>query len=554
MAARTIGVREDIVASLIPETPCASIETTNYTPWWGGNWNQHVRDPKTLRVASLPSPETLKGVLRWVTRAAFSCLTSRRDYRQVDQLVSLFYGGVVKTQREEHLASLARLEVEAVLAQDDSREAGRALELCMQRNARIERGPARICCAPRWQLATMGEKDESAIRSLFPALPGTIRLRIRIWIDEAIVGDAAEALCGFTVASLVYALYVHGLGRGSSRGFGRFKIDKIDHGGLGPLVERLNSSRGARSLGESIQRLHEAIIGYAKRLYEAAGRIASRLDTHLPSIPTGGDRIPCLSDTVVKAVEGARSYTCKASIRAPRDLVRVRQPIRDVYDALVAIGYATMKQVWKALANLLGSTPGIGFHTWVTGLPRWQQETGYALLEPGSLPDSKNTCLHQNELRNVNQGRRKSPIILFPAPAAPSTIAIVAYHTVTDHVEVLEKGVLYHAGVHAVIRRGNRPMYTRDCNPRTIPCRHVVHVAYAAGQPSVQAPRAESDSCRQPRSSRCRAVKPGNAGCGPDRPAGVVTPEGKVVTARTPHDIVRFSFDAALGFIEAALR
>ncbi|MEM2275184.1 MAG: type III-B CRISPR module RAMP protein Cmr1 [Thermofilum sp.] len=204
----------------------------------------------------------------------------------------------------------------------------------------------------------------------------------------------------FAVASLLLALTFGGVGKATSRGFGK----------LAPIQLSCNMAE-VRGIFNDLKRLSDG------------GRVLSgtRLQTDLVIEIVKRIMNSCvgLAAPLVEGAESAARHEYPL-IETPEEgyyrvLVANRLFSRDL-DALQAIGRATLKLYWKALDFVRkGDSPrnavrrawsltGEAYHTWILGLPRGQepeegQRTGY-WVEMGR--------------RDPERVRRKSPVIFVP--------------------------------------------------------------------------------------------------------------------------------------------
>ncbi len=584
---------------------CCTIQAINWTPWWGGDYETKVRDPETLKPTSRPTSETLKGIVRWILRLALATHEGG-GHARLDEILAPYYGGIIRlspqgggSEVEAHLDSLVSIRV-ASRVKDDSNKLQRLKEIIDNlwkleseyrrlNNKEIRNkinelllkeafngGVNAILGVSRYELATMAKVDErrqSRLR-LIPILPGHVELEISVRVKRIPAGAGLDGLlCKLTVYAIVYALEVRGIGRGASRGFGRFKVE----GAKCPAEEHLEveiKDLAGRLVDPS--KVRDAITDIHRRLVEGARALAVEENYRRALAAVGAGREPtwrirqggkglvarlaeplenlrgCLTDyggcTEVRVIDDALHPAPVPIAYMDRDEVRPRRvKAGDVYDALSAIGKAVLKSTWKKYSLNTVTKPGVGFHTWILGLPRWQQNTGYALL-PGNYCKRKsendlcsdNCCVSQDKLkpnRRVHQrqstpeGRRMSSIILYPLPNS-TTIVIIAYASLGDHKLILSgsgsewKIKLYHVGRHGKPKAKGR---------------HVVGVAFAASRNRIDAP-----------DNKCISDTVKKYECRGDWPAGVVYPD-RVEKANSPDDIVALVYESALGFLEHLL-
>jgi len=297
--------------------------------------------------------------------------------------------------------------------------------------------------------------------SLQPLKPGCIETRISVYWSPrslALEEDGMRSIRELLLAlSVLYVFSILGLGKATSRGFGRFKLEGIqsDNQEVVKNIKEVSTCLwNPIKVEDCLKKIHKLILETLERLY-------SRKPIEKPS------RVPRLSATEIFVGElrhpcrlATLEFTNEDACRQYCD--RGRRPIvRDVIEALSAIGKATLKTVWKLYAGAKVREPGVRFHTWILGLPRRpQRTTGYAIDEKGILRRPWN-CLRNVEM--FGDGRRKSPFFIYPVcDNNTCNVVILFFKTLDDHSSIADK--LVHIGEH----RNVRGIY------------HVVHVIDAA--------------------------------------------------------------------------
>lgn len=557
------------------------LEAVNVTPWAGGGFKN-----KTIEVIdaergiyefSLPSVETVKGVMRWVARAALNSVLNRSDLREVDKVLAHIFGGRVGGETlpslitvivEEELSNRSRLEEELRILRDVMRKLSNLqirditkLIQCIafytfnvNRDLSPEDFYRRYCAPalprrlsdyikgklhllkdikdstaktelikaysiPRVTLKLMGARDLKDLIEALPIPPNYIRLRIQLHLirnprKTIENSELINSLKKFVALTLIYTLMVAGIGGMTSRGFGRFRITKV----------KCRDDELCQSIIKYVRdhevRPKETIEGMHTELTKLAVNVIKVIE-HLSGKTWGrgseSKRIPSLSqdNVIVKVIENPRHIFPGLPTATHR---KEGKPVNDVWEVLSAIGFSTLKVIWKVLSGLIPAKKysGIGFHTWILGLPRWQQETGYAILDFNEF----NTCVNKRKLKSADPGRRSSSIVLYPVIAKGTTkVVIIDYVTLDDHLSrILSKEeALHHVGRHGDVKN---------------PIRHVVRLNYAMTQKSIR-----SD-------------------CGYDYPAGIMTPSGRsLYTFRNISvETIKQLHEVALKFIEYALR
>lgn len=602
-----------------------TIEAVNWTPWWGGDYTANtitIKDGKVERI-SLPTVETVKGVTKWVIRAALACHFKEANYKILNKLLAPIYGGTVEDgNSKQHFNSLIRIDVEAEvidrqkLEQQISQVAmelknlWRSLDKGVRRDEKNEREIAKKflrtleCLAlskygcsknffkidedckdmiektkliensgtsliraygiPRVMLLLLGIDNPEEAVNILPLPPNSVRIRVNVSVNRVFVSkvgdDIVKDLVFLTGLAIVYALEVIGIGKGSSRGFGRFKVISItssDARFSGEIVSNLKNyaekvlkpdeaKQNIESLHKELSKKSNVILMAIQRMYpyiKISQGVISHRSTHVNTAPdfSALDSVPCLEQTYVDILTNIK-HPFPAPIRRlggekPKRLPMPKPVVSDTYEALSAISYATTKTIWKAYTinyirnafatkidiNSVSDFSGAGYHTWILGLPRWQNYTGYAIVASDALK-SDNACVNKQDMETwkkgkrspikIQEGRRKSPIFIYPLPNAKSAI-ILAFKTFSDHKRIMHN--LVHVGKHAE------------------PCRHVVRVDHIASVQSIE--RGLLQECKR---------------CGDDIPGGIVFPQN-IVTASEVNDIIDNVYKAAIEFLKALL-
>ncbi|MDT7902100.1 MAG: hypothetical protein RRE78_09470, partial [Acidianus sp.] len=199
----------------------------------------------------------------------------------------------------------------------------------------------KLLAIPRFYLKAMGSSEmqpsqvmQELLRSQ-PMKPG-LKIRIKVYSKN-------EEISKLFVNAMLITLRLLGIGSAANRGFGRFKLVKVNYAieGIGKNVELSNPKDIDNFISEGIGKNAEC-----EKVY----------DKQFPRFPSEQE-IRLIKP--VCAPIGGRKYTAST-----------------VEGVLSAIGLATLKSTWKArCGNFTGS--GREYHTWVLGLPREVKGKGY---------------------------------------------------------------------------------------------------------------------------------------------------------------------------------
>ena len=167
-------------------------------------------------------------------------------------------------------------------------------------------------------------------------------LRFRIWLS----GSKDTLKVNFALSSLILSLIFGGVGSITRRGFGSLKLlsmmikedVKIDPE-LKNIIDRLQSSGLASEVKQILEELCKITINYAAKTFQ----IPVKKTQEIPKVPS-------LSNIKIEVIECVDFNFQK-------------------------IGEVFLKQRWKRHPT----EPGRELHTWILGLPRFQENTGYAV-------------------------------------------------------------------------------------------------------------------------------------------------------------------------------
>jgi len=554
------------------------LEAVNVTPWAGGGpRNKTIVLTRDGIIFSLPSSESLKGVMRWIARAAINSILKYSSISKIDEVLSYIYGGKRGDEVESSRISIhlnCKLENEYRLKNDilqilnfikelynlvkDYRLLSSVIQ-CLSfycfnahRNTSFNRFIDDYCALrrrlpssiisklhdialrlravslfkaysiPRIIIKLIGAERLEDFIEVLPIPPGYVKINVCLYLDKYFINRVkssyAKVIMKFSSYLLIYSLTIHGIGSMVTRGFGRFNIkpEKLQCSSMSEdicediikILQYYNSNTK-----DAIIRLHNELIGLAKIIIEKVTKNINEIST--------SSRLPSLSNAYVEIVDSPKHFFPGLIQALPRrEKASFNRSIFDVWEALSAIGYSTLKVVWKLLAHLNVRNSGIGLHTWILGLPRWQKDTGYALIEHELVND----CV---ENVKASPGRRRSSIMLYPLMLDNKVkVIILDYKTIEDHIDKITRNevTLYHVGRHG---RPNNPW------------RHLVKLEYAFSQASIPSPVIGA--------------------CGPDQPAGILRPSSNKpliwdVSKKDLAQVINDIHEIALDFIKHALR
>ena len=337
----------------------------NYTPLMlGDHQGRHLRclDPQCSSRA--PSPglfaQALRGKARWLARTVLASLegcSGYQTYREIEQscapvTVTLGPGERVKLGLIEYMFGTIR--------------PGHQYSSPFNLSARIVRlenkqWNPKTNISPKWlpdrYHALLRRNDPHGLQR--PLAPGTVEIEVRAYLASN--ADTSRSrfwdVASFYVGLIAAAPLLLGLGKASTRGFGRFTFSEEPKlgdyvGGSEPLRRLLYYMMElGRSYSEEKERrkLHSIIRGILQ-----LGSSAASMSIGRPSIA----RIPRL----VNAVSSPKHIKAEATV--------VRIGARCVDDTVIFIAASAAKSYWKNSRWDWRTDSGLRFHTWPLGLPR----------------------------------------------------------------------------------------------------------------------------------------------------------------------------------------
>ncbi|MEM1848815.1 MAG: type III-B CRISPR module RAMP protein Cmr1 [Thermofilaceae archaeon] len=274
-------------------------------------------------------PSSIKGVWRWWARIFVSAAFCRRfqytsfvNLEDADRVVANILG----TTRDR--ASSSKYQVVATDLRVDEVELAKYEDVA------------------RVKLLGLGRRDIIGDRVLGPNSTFSVELyRLR---------KTEEAEDAFAASSLLVALTLGGVGKATSRGFGKLAVIKMDCNlssvkELYSNLEKLSKSEIFREEAfhikakEIIEKIFESCVNLASPLVANAD-VSKRCKHPLIETPVNNYYKVCIPNKMFES-----------------DL-----------EVLKAIGNATLKLSWKRLKGINIRSPGRNLDTWILGLPRSQ--------------------------------------------------------------------------------------------------------------------------------------------------------------------------------------
>ncbi|MEM2204609.1 MAG: type III-B CRISPR module RAMP protein Cmr1 [Sulfolobales archaeon] len=391
----------------------AEIKVENITPVRIGGYNARPYS-SSLNLMEQPRTQNIKGLWRWWARAilAGAILGSKGSLAgglsDIDKEVSRLLGSTNAS---------SEFFIQTTLNSDPKIIPYNELEN-----------------VPRVKLITMGiSNEEKRLEQYYQKLSLSIFVGARKGVEK----HSRDSVM-FALSSLIIALIFSGIGSITTRGFGKLKIIDIepkspafrnDIDNLNQLLKSLYKQNSEQGITEVLKKLISVSLEYALG-YLSLEKISPRVKI---------SEIPLYSVLLLNSdPEVFRLETICISRLDPMSL-------------LECLGESTLKMRWKQKKCLSPRSPGKNLHTWVLGLPRYQEPpyrrdgrrerllTGYVIL-------------NSREEKEEKRIRRQSPIG-FTVLECSGGLAIVMYGFLTSEYPQLLEGrsdlVLQHVGIHA---------------------------------------------------------------------------------------------------------
>jgi CRISPR type III-B/RAMP module RAMP protein Cmr1 len=189
--------------------------------------------------------------------------------------------------------------------------------------------------------------DSEGIRKYLERIKEEMRVLITkgVKFKISLYGSRDSEKVNFAVSSLLLALIFGGLGSITKRAFGSLKLlsykfrDNLVDKKIQDIYQKLQNGKSTEEeLRNMLNELCKITIVYAKKLFNIS-------ETQSCEIPI----VPSLSNIRI-------------------DVIKKSQPVN-----LAKIGCCFLKQSWKKHPK----ESGRNLHTWILGLPRYQEKTGY---------------------------------------------------------------------------------------------------------------------------------------------------------------------------------
>jgi len=324
-----------------------------FTPWWGGNEFGYTFYPQP----HYPEAKEIIGKTKWTIRTLCGHVPKELGFSEGEKASASQVKVIVEHLNEGNryfnsVPQISYSRKDYVRRLSVMREAGYQLLFKEYRgkNASLVNEQLqykefyelyKLLAIPRFYLRAIGSSEmqpSQVMQELLKSQPMKPGLKIRIKVYSK-----NKEISKLFVNAMLITLRLLGIGSAANRGFGRFRLVKVNYAieGIGKNVELSNPKDIDNFISEGIGKNVKC-----EKVY----------DEQFPRFPSEQE-IRLIKP--VCAPIGGRKYTAST-----------------VEGVLSAIGLATLKSTWKArCGNFTGS--GREYHTWVLGLPREVKGKGY---------------------------------------------------------------------------------------------------------------------------------------------------------------------------------
>jgi len=324
-----------------------------FTPWWGGNEFGYTFYPQP----HYPEAKEIIGKTKWTIRTLCGRVPKELGFSEGEKAMASQVKVVVEHLNEGNryfnsVPQISYSRKDYVRRLSVMREAGYQLLFKEYRgkNASLVNEQLqykefyelyKLLAIPRFYLRAIGSSEmqpSQVMQELLKSQPMKPGLKIGIKVYSK-----NKEISKLFVNAMLITLRLLGIGSAANRGFGRFRLVKVNYAieGIGKNVELSNPKDIDNFISEGIGKNAEC-----EKVY----------DEQFPRFPS--EQEIRLIKPVCAPIDG-RKYTAST-----------------VEGVLSAIGLATLKSTWKArCGNFTGS--GREYHTWVLGLPREVKGKGY---------------------------------------------------------------------------------------------------------------------------------------------------------------------------------
>ncbi len=347
---------EALQQELLEKDIVFTISARALTPIFIGGYDGRCKHPGGLGFEGLREP-SIKGVWRWWARALIAAAIRKAegvyiDIETADSIVSRILGGSSRRSHEK-VSSKYTIIVSKISTNDYT-----SIE---------DYGDN-----PRVKLIHMGSEGKERRRRLEPDYvikPGT-----NITITVLRNRSTRQVEDKFALWSLVLSLILDGVGKITSRGFGKLKITKVEGDNtseLDSILQELYSSQTVNAVKENLKKLIDKAIEKAQNFIAGVNeeeiiRCAKRYEKPLMEIPLISEELMMLGipSKTFTTTKQALLVIGNASLKMYHKMLlllrRKEKEKEKVHD---------VNQVRREAQRISGKDA----HTWILGLPRSQE-------------------------------------------------------------------------------------------------------------------------------------------------------------------------------------
>jgi CRISPR type III-B/RAMP module RAMP protein Cmr1 len=373
-------VQQDLIEKdLIAEF---EVETITYTRIGGYKATPFSYD---LKLLNKNIAKSLKGVWRWWARVAITgAFNGKISYEEANEYLSKIFGG----PKEHKSISLYQLEIsnlslnlkkwdeyvkiinnvyDKIIQEIKSGKESIKISDYLQKNI-TNRDIVEFLQIPRIKLLLMprkeeGEEDRVDIDNIdnekIKRYLNRIKEEILTLITKGIkftikiYGDKDKDKSDFAISTFILALILGGIGSITKRGFGSLKIlnYKIDNKVIDDkIINNINKLKDKNQIDEkSLKTVLNELVGLSLNSAIKLFKIKVSDTVKLPEVPS------MMSNDYFKI-----------------EVLKVRES-KGINEIMKKIGEAFLKQSWKRYPSERDGK----YHTWILGLPRYRERTGY---------------------------------------------------------------------------------------------------------------------------------------------------------------------------------
>ena len=225
----------------------------NSTPWWGGNYKGNVLELEgeqnpSYAYVTMPEAKSITGKTVWFMRTVrgdgflkeMGILDDERN-RQRSKVSVIVRGQPVRVDLDSGKADgkdVLYLKKKDLKTLDEALESkgGKVYKLCRENEVKEIEEFLSVFCIPRVFLRVgdiLSNKNNGGFESRYPAFlevmpklpvkPNTVSFEVEVRAERG-----SESLAMEFTKGLLFTMYYLGIGNGANRGFGRFKLIKVD--------------------------------------------------------------------------------------------------------------------------------------------------------------------------------------------------------------------------------------------------------------------------------------------------------------------------------------